>query len=136
MTGKSYTRTVAKFINQVLANAQSPSRGGNPPLEHFAQTLVRPALFFSAVSRLTAVGVGASPPDSPLVTLMLVHSWYDDKCCHDKDCRMKILANTVRAPDGAIASPSACAGTALSPSFPRAVSAHHAAGASKSQQMD
>jgi hypothetical protein len=18
---------------------------------------------------------------------MLVHSWYDDKCCHDKDCR-------------------------------------------------
>ena len=22
-----------------------------------------------------------------LVALMLVHSWYDDKCCHDKDCR-------------------------------------------------
>jgi hypothetical protein len=65
---------------------------------------------------------------------MLVHSWYDDKCCHDKDCRMKILANTVRAPDGAIASPSACAGTALSPSFPRAVSAHHAAGRRKPPQ--
>jgi hypothetical protein len=22
-----------------------------------------------------------------LVALMLIHSWYDDKCCHDKDCR-------------------------------------------------
>jgi hypothetical protein len=21
-----------------------------------------------------------------LVAVMLVHSWYDDKCCHDKDC--------------------------------------------------
>jgi len=39
MTGKSYIRTVAKFINQVLANAQSPSRGGNPPLEHFAKLI-------------------------------------------------------------------------------------------------
>ena len=39
MTGKSYTRTVAKFINQVLANAQSPSRGGSPPLEDFARLI-------------------------------------------------------------------------------------------------
>ena len=22
-----------------------------------------------------------------LVALMLIHSWYNDKCCHDKDCR-------------------------------------------------
>jgi hypothetical protein len=22
-----------------------------------------------------------------LVALMLIDSWYDDKCCHDKDCR-------------------------------------------------
>ena len=32
----------------------------------------------------------ACPPPigaQSLVTLMLVHSWYDDKCCHDQDCR-------------------------------------------------
>ena len=27
------------------------------------------------------------PPWGSIVSsVMLIHSWYDDKCCHDKDC--------------------------------------------------
>src|SRR5215831_6874142 len=30
--------------------------------------------------------IGATVAEGHSASVMLVHSWYDDKCCHDKDC--------------------------------------------------
>jgi len=41
-----------------------------------------------AAAALAAILACPPPLDAQsIVALMLVHSWYDDKCCHDKDCR-------------------------------------------------
>ena len=26
-----------------------------------------------------------------LIAVMLVHSWYDEQCCHDKDCHPGVM---------------------------------------------
>ena len=70
-----------------------------------ALAAVLPEADFMALKLAAAAlaAILACPPPigaQSLVTLMLVHSWYDDKCCHDKDCRPVPCEDIEKISDG------------------------------------